>query len=581
MRGDESIPEDFTQTNYFRIQSLYGETEAEGIMDRLLQLMQKHINEAPPKPGTRWSELDVLLITYGDSVLDPDERPLSTLYKFMNTYLREQFSGVHILPFFPYSSDDGFSVIDYRKVNKDLGDWGDIRKIGENFDLMMDLVLNHVSAESEWFQHFLRQEGKYKDFFIELDPATNVSSVTRPRTHKLAVPFETAEGIKHVWATFSADQVDINFANPAVLLEIIDVLLLYVKKGGRFIRLDAVGFLWKKLNTSCIHLPETHEVIKIVRDVLEVVAPQVVLITETNVPEKENLSYFADGDEAHMVYQFSLPPLMLHAFHRGTSKYLREWAERLPDPPEGCTYLNFSTSHDGIGLRPAEGLLPADEINDLVEAVCEYGGKISMKADRDGKNSPYEMNISLFDALMGFNKDKDQWQIPRFICSQAMLLALKGIPAIYIHSLTATPNHQKGVQVTGHNRSINRRQWEYRKLKDLLSNSQTPNGLVFQEFRRLLRNRRFQMAFHPEATQEVLDLGDGLFGVRRVSLSQSQEIIAVNNVTDITQELQLKKIHRIKPYQSFYDLISRRDIDGTRSRVRLRPYQSMWLTVMQ
>jgi len=580
MNREPHIPESFTQTNFFRIQSLYGEDNATQIMEKLLVVMKRHLQTCPPVHGKRWSEQDVLLITYGDSVRDPDEIPLYTIYKFMNTYLREQFSGVHILPFFPYSSDDGFSVIDYRRVNENFGGWRDIKRIGENFDLMLDLVLNHVSAESQWFQGYLRQEEKYKDFFIELDPEEDVSSVTRPRTHKLAVPFNTVQGKKYVWATFSEDQIDLNFGNPDVLIEMIEVLLFYVRKGGRFIRLDAVGFLWKRLGTSCIHLNETHEIIKIMHDILEVVAPQVVLITETNVPEKENLSYFGDGDEAHMVYQFSLPPLLLHALHRGTSKYLREWADRLPHPPAGCTYLNFSTSHDGIGLRPAEGLLPVEEIKDLVDAVCEYGGKISMKADRDGNSSPYEMNISLFDALMGFNKHKDQWQIPRFICSQTLLLALQGIPAIYIHSLTATPNHQKGVLKTGHARSINRRQWEYQKLKDLISNEKTPNGLVLSEYRRLLRNRRFQMAFHPEASQEVLDLGDSVFGVRRVSLSQSQEIIAINNLTDVSQELEVSKFGNRGKYKSFYDLISRREISGRRVILKLRPYQSMWLSVM-
>jgi sucrose phosphorylase len=281
-----------------------------------------------------------------------------------------------------------------------------------------------------------------------------------------------------------------------------------------------------------------------------------------------------------MVYQFSLPPLLLHALQKGTSRYLRQWAEAMLPTPPGCTYLNFSTSHDGIGLRPAAGLLPAEEIADLVESIRGYGGQISMKADGTGSTSPYEINVSLFDALMGFKKDRDQWQIPRFFCSQIINLSLKGIPAIYIHSLTATPNDLKKMEQTGASRAINRHQWDYRRLKDLITNPHTPNGVVFSEFRRLLRNRRFQMAFHPEADQEILNLGDGLFGVRRTSLTGNQVIFAVSNVTDITQELLLNDIQSIKHYQSFYDLISRRDIDGSRTGLRLHPYQSVWLTVI-
>ncbi|MBN1548249.1 MAG: sugar phosphorylase [Syntrophaceae bacterium] len=579
MIDETCIPQFFEQINYFRLQSLYGE-RASGVLERLLNIMRNHLAVCPVKYEKKWSEQDIILMTYGDSIIDPEQVPLQTLYRFMNTYLREQFSGVHILPFFPSSSDDGFSVINFQRVDPRLGGWDDVVRISENFDLMTDLVLNHVSRQSLWFQDFIQNEGRRKDYFIKLDPAQDVSMVTRPRTHKLAVPVETRRGTKHVWATFSDDQIDLNYANPDVLLEMIEVLLFYVRKGARFIRLDAVGFLWKRIGTTCIHQPETHQIIKLFHDVLKVVAPQVVLISETNVPEKENLSYFGDGDESHMVYQFSLPPLLLHTMQKGTSKYLRDWAEQLPIAPPGCTYLNFSTSHDGIGLRPAEGLLPEEEVADLVETIKEYGGYIGRKADVSGTISPYEINISLFDALMGFRKDRDQWQIPRFFCSQIINLSLKGIPAIYIHSLTATPNDLEKVQKTGVSRAINRHQWDYRRLKDLITNPHTPNGVVFSEFRRLLRNRRFQMAFHPEADQEILNLGDSLFGVRRTSLSGSQIIVAVSNVTDITQELVLKDIQSIERYQFFYDLISRRDIDVTRTRLRLRPYQSVWLTVI-
>jgi len=579
MTAEPFFSETFKQTNFFRLQSLYGD-QAVAVFEKLLEIMETHLGSCPAKPGNRWSEQDIILITYGDSVTDPDETPLQTLYRFVNTYLREQFSGVHVLPFFPFSSDDGFSVIDFRRVDSRLGNWNDISRMGDNFDLMIDLVLNHISRKSNWFDDFIQGRGRHRHYFIEVDPGTDLSMVTRPRTHKLAAPVETNSGTRHVWATFSHDQIDLNFANPEVLLEMIEILLFYVRKGARFIRLDAVAFIWKKLGTSCIHLPETHEIIRLMRDVLEVVAPQTVLISETNVPEQENYSYFGAGDEAHMVYQFSLPPLLLHALQKGTARHLREWAARIPTPPPGCTFLNFSTSHDGIGLRPAEGLLPKEEILELVETIKNYGGQVSMKSDGNGNNSPYELNVSLFDGLMGFNKDRDQWQIPRFFCSQIINLGLRGIPAIYIHSLTATQNDLKKFRLTGAARSINRHQWDYRKLKDLISNPHTPNGVVLSEFRRLLRNRRFQMAFHPEAPQEVLDLEDCFFGIRRTSLNGSQEIVAVSNVTDLTRELSLQNIWKLGKSQSYYDLISRREIDGGLSRMRLKPYQSVWLTII-
>jgi len=120
----------------------------------------------------------------------------------------------------------------------------------------------------------------------------------------------------------------------------------------RIARLDAVAFLWKELGTNCLHLPETHELVKLFRDVCEIVAPRAIILTETNVPHAENVSYFGQGDEAHMVYQFSLPPLLLHAFITGNGQYLTHWASGLEPPPAGCTFFNFTASHDGVGVRP-------------------------------------------------------------------------------------------------------------------------------------------------------------------------------------------------------------------------------------
>ncbi|MDF1762363.1 MAG: alpha-amylase family glycosyl hydrolase, partial [Oleibacter sp.] len=292
----------------------------------------------------RWSQEDVILITYGDSIRTEGEAPMHTLSEFLQTHLKGVINSVHILPFFPFSSDDGFSVIDYYRVNSDLGDWSDVSDIAEHFDLMADLVINHCSRENLWFIDYISNNEPYTEYFIEVDPTTDVSLVTRPRNSSLLSPVHTHRGIRHVWATFSEDQIDLNFANPAVLIEFVKIYLFYIEQGSRFIRLDAVGFLWKKIGTTCIHLPETHEAVKLLRDIINFVAPEVVVITETNVPVKENLSYFGDSDEAHMVYQFGLPPLVLHALNRGNASFLSEWTQSIPPLPTGCTYLNFTAS---------------------------------------------------------------------------------------------------------------------------------------------------------------------------------------------------------------------------------------------
>ncbi|MGO0307451.1 alpha-amylase family glycosyl hydrolase [Endozoicomonas acroporae] len=260
---------------------------------------------------------------------------------------------------------------------------------------MTDLVINHVSRESLWFADFVSGIQPGRDHFIEEDPSTDLTMVTRPRNSPLPVPTQTRRGTRHVWATFSEDQIDLNFKNPDVLIKMVDIVLFYLARGTSVVRLDAIAFLWKKLNTACVHLPETHAMVKVMRLIIEQVRPGALLITETNVPDPENFSYFARGDEAHLVYQFALPPLILHAPNRGTEKYLAHWARALPEYPEGCTTLNFTASHDGIGLRPLEGLVPDSEVAELVDSMHRFGGFVSVRTLQDQSEKPYEINISL------------------------------------------------------------------------------------------------------------------------------------------------------------------------------------------
>ena len=524
----------------------------------------------------RWSENDVILITYANSVQTPEAMPLATLGRFLNDYVGDRINAVHILPFFPYSSDDGFSVIDYRQVKPDWGAWDDVAAIASQYDLMVDLVINHCSRESLWFSDYVANREPYTEYFIEEEPATDLSLVTRPRNTPLLTPVHTHRGIRHVWATFSEDQIDLNFENPAVLLEMIQILLLYVEQGARFIRLDAIAFLWKRIGTNCIHLPETHEVVKLMRDILEYCAPEVILITETNVPVKENLSYFGASDEAHMVYQFGLPPLVLHALNRGRSDYLSEWMDHIPPLQPGCTYLNFTASHDGIGVRPVEGLLPEREVQDLIDCMHRFGGFVSMKANPDGTESPYEINISLFDACMGTRRGVDHLQVQRFLCSQAIMLAMQGIPAVYIHSLTASPNDLNHVEQTGRTRSINRRIWNWDELECLLENPVTPQAEVYREVIRMIDIRRQQAAFHPSARQDIIRINSDIL-VNKRSAESGQVIFTISNVTERLIDMPLATLGFLPC--GLHDLLA---LDSATAAVNdvlsLGPYQTVWLT---
>ena len=541
----------FEQTVHHYLTHLYGPRAGE-VQRRIGQHLAnfRTASTASPPANTAghdaptWSEKDQWVICYGDSILDEGTPPLAVLDTFLQRYLGDAISGVHVLPFFPWSSDDGFSVIHYREVNSELGEWAHIQTLASHYDLMADLVLNHVSRESLWFVDYLTGSLPGRDYFIEVDPDTDVSQVTRPRSSPLLVPISTRRGTRHVWATFSEDQIDLNFENPDVLLEFVGILLFYLQQGVRIIRLDAVAFLWKRLGTSCIHLPETHTVVRLLRAIVDEIAPGTLLITETNVPHAENISYFglerlAKGapDEAHMVYQFALPPLLLHTLTRGEATTIQTWLNSLPVLPEQCTYLNFTASHDGIGVRPLEGLLPDHERDALLELMHRFGGFVSMRSNPNGSDTPYEINITWFEAMCGTRRGPDPWQIARFLCSQAIMLSLQGIPALYIHTLTGTLNDVEGVERSGRLRSINRRRWQLDELALLLESPSTPTHDVFHALHRLLVQRRQEPCFHPNAPQRVIETPPELLAIERGPLRNGRRLLALYNVTDVKFDL--------------------------------------------
>lgn len=549
------------------------------LIQQIYNLVHPYLHDTGEENWRKWSHNSVLMITYGDSLVSQDDRtPLSVLAGFLEAHLQDTITGVHILPFFPYTSDDGFAIVDYTEVNPELGDWQDVKRIAEHFNLMVDLVVNHISGKHVWVEQFKANQKPGCDYLIEADPSEDLSQVVRPRSTPLLTPLETVNGTKHVWSTFSADQIDVNFENPDVLLEYIKIILFYVDAGSRYIRLDAVGFLWKKLGTCCMHLEETHAIVKLIREILQMIDPGIAIITETNVPNRENLSYFGNRDEAHMIYNFSLPPLLLNALMQGRSEYLRQWMTHMPPAPIGCAYFNFTASHDGIGMRPAEGLLTAEEYDSLMAAMKDFGGRISMRSRPDGTESPYEINIALFDAMQGTVEGKDAWQIPRFICSQTVMLALEGIPAFYIHSLLGTRNNQTGVEETGHNRTINRYRWDIEDLTAVLADPDSSHAIVLKELSRLIRIRRRQRAFHPNATQYTLDpKNEAIFAFWRQSMSRDQSIFSIHNLSKHPQELRLSELNLLDTDQ-WVDLISGDPMASLEDVYTMQPYQSLWIT---
>jgi glucosylglycerate phosphorylase len=563
-----------------RLRFLYGDQAGERTAAKLDGLVGRHRDRLPPpeEARRRFDERDAVLITYGDTFTRAGASPLRALRDFAARHLEGRVSTLHLLPFFPYSSDYGFSVTDYYRVDPRLGGWDDVARLGSRFKLMFDLVLNHVSVRSEWFQGFLRGDPEYDRFFVAVDPAVDLSAVTRPRTGPLLTRFETAAGPRWVWTTFSADQADLDYSNPEVLLRMIDVMLTYVQRGASLLRLDAVGYLWKEIGTPSVHLPRTHEVVKLLRDVLDAVAPQVAIVTETNVPHRDNVSYFGDGrDEAQMVYQFPLAPLVLDAFARGDAGRLSAWAAQLSTPSETTAFFNFLASHDGVGLVPAKGLLSESAVQNLVREVRAHGGEISYKRNPDGSESPYELNSTLFDALSDPGEAAQDWpaRLDRFVCSQAVLLALAGVPGLYVHSLFGSHNDRGGYERSGWKRDLNHQRLDLESLERALADPASESAQVFGRVAGLLEGRRSSPAFHPASPQQVLQFSPAIFALRR-GPRQGAEVLALHNLRPEPARVRGDLLREALPGGSAEDLLSARRVRADET-LSLQPYQVLWL----
>ena len=550
------------------INHIYGESFSEAHFKVLLTKLEQAAVDITEKRKSGWDEKDVVLITYADQFSAKGEKALPVFTRFYNEWLARTFSHVHLLPFYPWSSDDGFSVIDYHNVAPETGTWQDVGDLKQSASLMFDFVCNHMSAKSEWFANYLAQKPGYEDFFIAVDPETDLSAVTRPRALPLLTPFTLHDGsVRHLWTTFSDDQIDLNFASPQVLIAMVDVLLHYLAEGARYIRLDAVGFMWKIPGTSCIHLEQTHCLIQLFRAITEAVAPGTVIITETNVPHKDNISYFGDGEnEAQMVYQFSLPPLVLHAVHRQDVNALCQWAGSLALPSTKTTWFNFLASHDGIGLNPLRGILPESEILALVEKLQQEGALVNWKNNPDGTRSPYEINVTYLDALSAQNSSDDE-RIARFILAHAVLLSFPGVPAVYIQSILGSRNDYEGVERLGYNRAINRKKYTAGQVDLELNNKNSIRHKIYSRLSEFIAIRRGESAFHPDAQAFFESLDEQILKIVRVA-ENGERITALFNFSN--------NVHTVYgDTLTGMELLSGQAVSG--KELTLNPWQVMWI----
>lgn len=509
-----------------RLVDLYGAGEAASAAPRVEAMLLAH--RAAPLDDPLWDEHDVWLITYPDQFQRRGEPPLVTLHRFYLDHLTASCNGMHVLPFFPSSSDAGFSITDYSAVAAELGTWEDVERLAASTRLMVDAVINHASVEGEWFKRWVEGDEEFAGFFRVADTAADLAGVVRAREHPLLTPVTTSRGEEWIWTTFSGDQADLDYRNPEVLLRILEVIIGYAKRGARMIRLDAVGFLWKEEGSPSIHLPQTHRIVQFLRACLDQAHPGTLLLTETNVPHRENLSYLGNiVPEAHAVYQFPLPPLTLDAFTTGDATKLAEFLSRFDDMPPRSTVVNFLGSHDGVGLRPAEDILSAADVDRLVRLAEDSGGRVSMRVDADGVTTPYELNATWFDLIRGPTDGDDALQ--RHLASHAIIFAIGGIPAIYVHSFFATPNDRAAADGPGGSRAINRaKEPDTDRLETELADSSALASMALDGMAELASLRRSSPAFHPDAAQSISAPVPSVLAIHRRADDGSTATVLVN-----------------------------------------------------
>ena len=589
------IPHRFRERMLGRLEFLYGPESAKKWMPELERILKVHYAHKPPEmiekeqgydPRERFCQEHILLITYGDVVKGDGPTPLSVLHRFVAHYAQGDINTLHLLPFFPFSSDRGFAVIDYKRVDERLGSWEDIREKKRHYDLMFDAVLNHCSSRSEMFQEFLNGNPAYSDFFIAYESPNDLTpeqrrKIFRPRTSDILTRFETIHGPRYVWTTFSPDQVDLNFQNPAVLMRVVDSLLFYIRRGADLLRLDAVTYIWAEPGTESVHLPQTHEIVKLLRDVVELVASGVALVTETNVPHEQNISYFGNGyDEAHMVYNFALPPLVIYTFYTGDTSALSRWAGELHPPSDQTAFLNILDTHDGIGLQGARGLLLPRDIQRLVDMAQEKGALISYKLTEEGTEEPYEINSTWWSALNPESAHEGlEMQVARYLASRSIALVLRGVPGIYIHGALGTANDYRAAEASGVKRDVNRGTIDAREVEKTLKDPTSKLSLLFRQGKNQIRVRRQEQAFHPRGGQQVLHLSPQVFALLRTSPEGDESILTLTGVKGEAVPLKIPLDGLGVRDGWCRDLISGRAywVQGRVLSLTLEPYGRIWL----
>ncbi len=571
---------------YKLLETIYSDNTTEEInfiSNQLLQILDDFSEKSAYEEISnkeRWNESHSVLITYADSIYKNGEATLITLRDLLSNYFGSLSKVVHILPFLKSTSDGGFAVSSYETLEEKFGSWDDLKSISKNHDLMADLVLNHVSSSHPWVQEFIKSQEPGISNVFSPDQNLDWSNVVRPRSSSLFSQINTEDGLKQVWTTFGPDQIDLNWHNPKMNLEFLNLIITYLSNGIKWFRLDAVGFIWKESGTTCLHLPKAHSIVKILRVLLNTLLDDGVLITETNVPQKENLSYLIPEDEAHMAYNFPLPPLLLEAIITSKADILNSWIFNWPKLPNETTLFNFTASHDGVGLRALEGLMNEQRIKDLLINCEKRGGLVSHRRLSNGEDKPYELNISWWSAMEDSGRDSNRYQFERFILTQLLVMALKGVPAFYLPALLASENDIKSFSMTGQRRDLNREKFKSDNLLSVLNNLESNANKNLKYLRHAMDVRSNLKQFHPSSEMKCLSNGRSDIVVIKRSKG-TESIFAIHNMTENKINYQLNDNDLPKIIDN--DLNTQDFLTSTKynwKNISLDPFQVIWLSAL-
>ena len=560
----------------------HSEQEINSVWSQLLQILDPfrvNKNNKELEIESIWDSSSVVLITYPDSIYRKDESTLKTLTEFVKNRLGGLSSVIHVLPFLPSTSDGGFAVSNHEKIDDTFGNWNDLKDLSSKHKIMADLVLNHVSSSHPWVHQFIKSEDPGPSYIVSPSETNVWENVIRPRNTSLFTNINTKQGFKSVWTTFGPDQIDVDWRNPHIFLEFLKLLVRYITNGADWIRLDAIAFIWKEPYTTCLHLDPVHSIVKLLNKCLKIIKPSAVLITETNVPEKENLSYLIEGNEANLAYNFTLPPLLLEAIYTGKTDLLKSWLSTWKELPRHTSLLNFTSSHDGIGLRALEGIMDDQRIHNLLVESEKRGGLVSHRRLSNGDDQPYELNISWWSAMSNEGSDNTVFQFERFLLSQLFTLSIKGVPAFYLPSVLASPNDIDSFRKTGQRRDLNREKFEANQLLDVLKNFDSPASKNISYLTHIVKVRSRLKAFHPEASMKCISTNIANCIILQRGLDEDSVYVICNMSSKFLSISPLNQINSLEltPEKRLLDNITGSYFNT--DTFNLNPYQVVWLTL--